>query len=53
VDRYDEASRKVFGKPSSAIPWTEKIERAGVMDLIEVKAVTDKLDALLMHASRR
>ena len=47
VDKYDEASRKVFGKPAAAIPWTEKIERPGVMDLISVPEVTGKLDALV------
>jgi heptosyltransferase I len=47
VDRYDDASRMVFGKAAAEIPWTEKIERPGVMDLIDVKAVTDKLDALM------
>ena len=47
VDKYDAASRQVFGKPADAIPWTEKIERPGVMDLIEVRDVTDKLDALM------
>jgi heptosyltransferase I len=47
VDRYDEASRMVFGKPAKQIPWTEKIERAGVMDLIDVASVTERLDALM------
>ncbi|MGO9993128.1 MAG: glycosyltransferase family 9 protein [Steroidobacteraceae bacterium] len=47
VDRYDDASRMVFGKPAAEIPWTAKIERSGVMDLIDVRAVTDKLDALM------
>jgi heptosyltransferase I len=45
VDKYDEAARLVFGKPATGIPWTEKIERPGVMDLIRVAEVTDKLDA--------
>jgi heptosyltransferase I len=45
VDRYDDAARMIFGKPGAAIPWTEKIERPGVMDLISVQDVTDKLDA--------
>ena len=49
VDKYDEAARMVFGKPSNDIPWTEKIERPGVMDLIQVSEVTAKLDAK-MHA---
>jgi len=47
VDRYEEASQRVFGRPAAQIPWTEKIERPGVMDLIDVRAVTDKLDALM------
>jgi heptosyltransferase I len=47
VDQYEAAALKVFGKPAAAIPWTEKIERPGVMDLIEVPAVTDKLDSLM------
>jgi heptosyltransferase I len=47
VDKYDEASRMVFGKPAANIPWTEKIERPGVMDLIAVNEATDRLDALM------
>jgi heptosyltransferase I len=47
VDKYDEASRMVFGKSAADISWTEKIERPGVMDLIAVNEVTDRLDALM------
>ena len=47
VDRYDAAARKFLEKPAAQIPWTTKIERPGVMDLIEVKDVTAKLDALM------
>ena len=47
VDKYDAASRMVFGKPASDIPWTTKIERPGVMELIEVHEVIAKLDALM------
>jgi heptosyltransferase I len=50
VDKYDEAARMIFGKPAAAIPWTEKIERPGVMDLIAVNEVTQKLDAVMAHA---
>jgi len=49
VDKYDEAARKFLKKPAAQIPWTAKIERAGVMDLIGVADVTAKLDALLAH----
>ena len=47
VDAYDAAARKFLGKPATELPWTRKIELPGVMDLIEVAAVTAKLDELL------
>ena len=47
VDKYDAAARKYFGRPAAQIPWTTKIERSGVMDLIGVDDVTAKLDALM------
>jgi heptosyltransferase I len=51
VDKYDAAAQKYLGKPAAQIPWTTKIERSGVMDLIGVSDVTAKLDALMatMH----
>ena len=51
VDKYDAAARQVFGKPGSAIPWTTKIERPGVMELIAVDEVNARLDALLEFAA--
>jgi heptosyltransferase I len=45
VDKYDAASRKYFGKPASEIPWGSKIERPGVMDLIEVGEVIERFEA--------
>jgi heptosyltransferase I len=51
VDAYDAAARKFLGKPASELPWTQKIELPGVMELIEVSAVCAKLDELL--ASQR
>ena len=45
VDKYDEAARMVFGKPAAALPWSQKIERPGVMELIRVSEVTALLDA--------
>jgi heptosyltransferase I len=47
VDKYDAAARLVFGKPAQDLPWTEKIERPGIMELIAVNEVTDQLDALM------
>ena len=45
VDRYDAAALKFRKKPASALPWGTKIEHRGVMDLIEVDAVIERLDA--------
>jgi heptosyltransferase I len=47
VDRYDAAAQRYLGRPAAQIPWTTKIERNGVMDLIGVSDVTAKLDALM------
>jgi heptosyltransferase I len=47
IDKYDEAAQRYLGKPAAQIPWTTKIERSGVMDLIGVSEVTAKLDALM------
>jgi len=52
VDKYGAAAQKYLGKPADQIPWTTKIERRGVMNLIEVKEVTSKLDALLASIGR-
>ena len=47
VDAYDRAARTFLGKAPAELPWTTKIELPGVMDLIEVAAVTARLDELL------
>lgn len=47
VDAYAEAARKYRRKEPEQLPWTEKIEKPGVMDLITVDAVAAKLDELL------
>ncbi|HET6911866.1 MAG TPA: glycosyltransferase family 9 protein [Rhodanobacteraceae bacterium] len=46
VDRYDAAARKFLSKPASEIPWGTKIEYPGVMDLIEVGEVIERVEAL-------
>jgi len=53
VDKYDAASRLVFGKPASEIPWTTKIERPGVMELITPDEVIRKLHSVLLTLARR
>lgn len=45
VDKYDAAARQYLGKPASDIPWGSKIERPGVMALIEVNDVIDRFEA--------
>jgi heptosyltransferase I len=45
VDKYDEASRKFFGKPAAEIPWGTKIEKAGVMDLVGVDEMVGRFEA--------
>jgi heptosyltransferase I len=45
VDRYDDAARKYLHKPAAEIPWGSKIEYPGVMDLVTVDDVIEKLEA--------
>ncbi len=51
VDRYHEAARRVLGRDGASMRWGEKIERPGVMDLIDTEAVLERLDAFM--AQRR
>lgn len=53
VDKYDLAARKLLGKPAAQIPWTTKIERPGVMDLITPNEVIEKLHAAVQSLARR
>lgn len=53
VDRYGAAAERFMGRPAAELPWTEKIEQPGVMDLIEVEAVTERLDALMAAGAPR
>ncbi|HEY0682924.1 MAG TPA: glycosyltransferase family 9 protein [Steroidobacter sp.] len=52
VDKYDVAARRLMGRPAAEIPWTTKIERPGVMDLITPDDVIKKLHALLLSLAR-
>lgn len=47
VDRYDEAARRYLGRPAAALKWGTKIEKPGVMALIDTESVIAKLDALV------
>lgn len=53
VDKYDVAAQRLLGKPASQLPWTTKIERPGVMDLITPDEVIRKLHSVLLSLSRR
>jgi len=53
VDEYDQASHLTFGVPASQLKWGKKIERPGVMDLITVTQVTDKLDQLMLEIQEK
>ncbi len=53
VDRYDDAARKFMGKPAAKLPWTEKIEQPGVMDLITPADVIERIDALMAAGAPR
>ena len=45
VDQYDAAARKYLKRSADQIRWGTKIEQPGVMDLITVEQVIDKLDS--------
>lgn len=47
VDRYDAAARRFLRKPAAQLKWGTKIERRGVMDLIEVADVVERLEAVM------
>lgn len=49
IDRYGLAAERFRGRRAEQLPWQEKIEQRGVMDLIEVEAVRERLDALMRY----
>jgi heptosyltransferase I len=51
VDRYDAAAVKFLGRPARDLRWGQKVERPGVMDLIDTADVIERLDAFM--AARR
>ena len=50
VNAYPEAARRFRRRPPEKLPWTEKIEERGVMDLISIEQVSAKLDQALQYA---
>jgi heptosyltransferase I len=51
VDAYPAAARRFRRRAPEKLPWTEKIEEPGVMDLISVEQVTAKIDELVRWRS--
>ena len=49
VDRYDAAARKYRRKPAEKLAWGSKLEYPGVMDLIEIEDVIERLEAFATH----
>lgn len=47
VDAYAQAALKFCGRTPEELAWTRKIEKPGVMELIEVSQVTEKIDELI------
>lgn len=51
VDRYDAAARKFIGKAADSLAWGTKIERDGVMELIQTNDVIERFDAFIASRS--
>ncbi|HLS80137.1 MAG TPA: glycosyltransferase family 9 protein, partial [Steroidobacter sp.] len=52
VDKYEAAAQRLLGQPASRLPWTTKIEKPGVMDLITPDDVIKKLNVLMQALAR-
>jgi heptosyltransferase I len=53
VDRYEAAARRFRDRAAAELPWTTKIEEPGVMELISVDDVVERLDALMAAGAPR
>ena len=53
VDRYPEAARQFMGKAPDALRWGQRIEKPGVMGLIDVDSVKHKLELALSRQQQR
>jgi len=49
VDKFEEAAKKHKEKPASELSWGTKIERPGVMSMISVEEVCNKLDLVMLE----
>jgi heptosyltransferase I len=53
VDRFAEAARAFRGKEPEELPWSVKIEKPGVMDLIRPEDVIERLDRFMESRAGR
>lgn len=51
VDRYPEAAERFRGKAPEALRWGHRIEEPGVMDLVTVDAVVERLEAAVRQCA--
>lgn len=51
VDKFELAAENFFGCPANLLKWGTKIEKPGVMDLITVDEVCEKLDKVISDRS--
>ena len=47
IDRFPEAARQFLGSEPDQLRWGKRIERPGVMDLVTVEAVIERLKVIL------
>lgn len=52
VDKFEHASEKYLNKSASDLKWGTKIEKPGVMELIKVKDVYEKLDEVIINQTQ-
>ncbi len=45
IGHYEEAARQFLGKSARELPWGKRVEFPGVMDLVTVEEVIDRLEA--------
>ena len=47
VDRFEQAAKQFEGSTATSLRWGKRIEQPGVMDLIQIPEVTQKLDEVI------
>lgn len=52
VDRFEQAAERFAGKRADALPWGKRLEKPGVMELVDLDSVKNKLLQALSIANR-